>query len=73
MARALGRQGTVVVQITVNPAGRVVGVNLVQGSGTDSLDRAAEALMRDAQLPPFPPDMKLPRQSLTVPIRYVLE
>jgi protein TonB len=73
MARALGRQGTVVVQITVNPTGRVVGVNLVQGSGTDSLDHAAEALVRDAQLPPFPPDMKLPRQSLTVPIRYMLE
>jgi protein TonB len=72
-ARALGRQGTVVVQITINPAGRVVGVNLVQGSGTDSLDHAAEALVRDAQLPPFPPDMKLPQQSLTVPIRYVLE
>jgi protein TonB len=72
-ARALGRQGTVVVQITVDPAGRVVGVNLVQGSGTDSLDHAAEALVRDAQLPPFPPDMKLPRQSLTVPIRYALE
>jgi protein TonB len=72
-ARARGRQGTVVVQITVNPEGRVVSFNLVQGSGTDSLDHAAEALVRDAQLPPFPPHMKLPRQSLTVPIRYVLD
>jgi protein TonB len=72
MARALGRQGTVVMQITVNPEGRVVDVNLVQGSGTDLLDHAAEVLVRDAQLPPFPPDMKLPRQSLTVPIRYIL-
>ncbi|WP_428490709.1 energy transducer TonB [Rhodopila sp.] len=73
MARAMGRQGTVVVQITVDPAGHVVGFNLIRGSGTQSLDQAAEALMRNAQLPPFPPDMRLPRQSLTVPIHYQLD
>ena len=73
MARALGRQGTVVVQVTVDPSGHVVGFDLVRGSGSDSLDRAAEALMRNAQLPPFPPDMRLPRQSLTVPIHYQLD
>jgi protein TonB len=72
-ARALGRQGTVVVQITVEQSGRVEEVNLLRGSGSDSLDHAAEALVRNAQLPPFPPDMKVPRQSVTVPIRYRLE
>jgi protein TonB len=73
MDRALGRQGTVVVRITVSPDGLVEDVNVVRGSGTDSLDRAAEALVRGAHLPPFPPDMKLPRQSVTVPIHYRLE
>jgi protein TonB len=73
MARALGRQGTVVVQITVNADGQVVGVNLLRGSGSDSLDHAAETLMQNARLPPFPPNMKLPRQSVTIPIRYRLE
>ena len=73
MARQLGRQGTVVVEITVDPDGHVQDVKLIHGSGSDSLDRAAQALVRNAQLPPFPPDMKLPRQSLTLPIRYRLE
>ena len=62
-----------VVRVTVDPAGRVVGFNLLRGSGSESLDRAAEALMRDAHLPPFPPDMRLPQQSLTVPIHYQLD
>jgi protein TonB len=73
MARRLGREGTVIVRITVDPDGHVLDVTLVQGSGTDSLDQAAEALVRNAQLPPFPPDMKLPRQTVTLPIRYRLE
>ncbi len=73
MARALGRQGTVVVRITVDPNGHVEDVDLVHGSGSDSLDHAAEALVRDAHLPPFPPDMRLSRQTVTVPIRYRLE
>lgn len=72
-ARLLGRQGTVVVQITVDPQGHVTEVTLVRGSGSDSLDHAAEALVRNARLPAFPPDMKLPRQSITIPIRYALE
>jgi protein TonB len=73
MARRLGRQGTVVLQITVDPEGHVLDVTLVHSSGTESLDQAAEALVRNAHLPPFPPDMKLPRQSVTLPIRYQLE
>lgn len=73
MARRLGRQGTVVVKITVDPEGHVLDVTLVQGSGSESLDQAAQALVRNAHLPPFPPDMKVPRQSVTLPIRYRLE
>jgi protein TonB len=73
MARRLGRQGTVVVQITVSPDGRVQTVTLVKGSGSDTLDEAAQDLVRNAHLPPFPPDMKLPRQTVTLPIRYRLD
>ena len=73
MARELGRQGTVVVQITVDPDGSVRNVKLMQGSGSESLDQAAQALVRNAHLPPFPPDMKLPQQTVTLPIRYRLE
>jgi periplasmic protein TonB len=73
MARALGQQGTVVVRITVDPNGHVEDVDLIHGSGSDSLDHAAEALVRDAHLPPFPPDMRMLRQTVTVPIRYRLE
>jgi periplasmic protein TonB len=73
MARTLGRQGTVVVQITVDPDGHVEDVTLVQGSGTESLDHAAEALVRGAHLPPFPADMKVAHQTVTIPIHYRLE
>ena len=73
MDRELGRQGTVVVQITVDPDGHVQDVKLMRSSGSESLDRAAQALVRNAQLPPFPPDMKLPQQTVTLPIRYRLE
>lgn len=73
MARRLGQQGTVLVQFTVDRDGHVLEVNLARGSGTEALDQAAQALLRNARLPPFPPDMVLAQQSVTVPIRYRLE
>lgn len=73
MARRLGRQGTVLVRFTVDREGHVLDVSLAQGSGSELLDQAAQALLRNAHLPPFPPDMRLPRQSVTVPIRYRLD
>lgn len=73
MARRLGRQGTVLVRFTVDREGHVLDVSLVQGSGSEMLDEAAQALLHDARLPPFPPDMLLPQQSVTVPIRYRLD
>ena len=73
MARRFGQQGTVTVQFTVDRDGHVLEVTLVRGSGTEALDQAAQALLRNARLPPFPPDMPLAQQSLTVPVRYLLE
>jgi TonB family protein len=73
MARRLRQQGTVVVHFTVDREGHVLEVSLVRGSGTEALDQAAQELLRSAHLPAFPPDMNLPQQSVTVPIRYRLE
>lgn len=73
IARATGWEGTVVLQITVEPSGRVLDVSLVRGSGSEVLDHAAEALVRSAHLPSFPPDMRLAQQSVTIPLRYRLE
>lgn len=73
MARRLRQQGTVVVHFTADREGHVLEVGLVRSSGAELLDQAAQALLRNARLPAFPPDMKLAQQSLTVPIRYQLE
>jgi len=72
-ARRLGQEGTAVVRFTVNHEGHVLDVTLVRSSGSDALDQAVQTLLRGAHLPPFPPDMVLPQQSVTVPIRYRLE
>ena len=62
-----------VLRFTAAHDGQVLEVNLVHGSGSEVLDQAAQTLLRDARLPPFPADMPMPRQSVTVPIRYRLE
>jgi protein TonB len=72
MARRLRQQGVVVVQFIADRDGPVLQVGLVRGSGAEALDQAAQALVRNARLPPFPPDMPMSQQSVTVPIRYQL-
>jgi TonB family protein len=62
-----------VVHFTVERDGRVRDVTIVHGSGSDTLDQAAMALLQDARLAPFPADMTLPQQSMTVPIHFRLE
>ena len=57
MARVNGDQGRVVVHFTVDRDGRVLDVALVQSSGSQILDDAAEALLRGARLPAFPTAM----------------
>jgi protein TonB len=72
-ARRRGQEGTVLLRFTAARDGHVLEVNLVRGSGSDVLDQAAQTLLREARLPPFPEDMPMPRQSVMVPIRYRLE
>jgi len=73
MARRLGQEGTVVLQVTIDREGHVLDAVLAQGSGFGTLDQAAMALVTGARLPPFPPGMKLDRQSVKLPIHYRLE
>lgn len=71
-ARSRNEQGTVLVRFTVNRGGQVVSVTLVQGSGSDTLDEAALAMLRGGTVPAFPSDMPQAQQTVTVPVRYRL-
>jgi len=73
LAQQRGEQGTVLLRFTVTRDGRVLTVSLVQSSGSPVLDRAALRLLRDARLPPFPPDMPGPEATVSVPIHYLLQ
>jgi protein TonB len=71
-ARRRGEEGRVAVRFTVDRSGRVVDAVIVTASGSTLLDEAALALLREAALPPFPPDMTQPRLTITTMIRYSL-
>jgi protein TonB len=68
-ARRRGIQGSVVLRFSVDRSGRVVEVVLLRGSGSPILDAAAEAMLRDAMLPP--PPMQ-DRVTVSVPVHYTL-
>jgi len=71
-ARQRGEQGPVVLRFTVDRSGKVLEVTLVSGSGSPRLDDAAQAMLRNASLPPFPAAMPQERVTATVQIRYRL-
>ena len=68
-----GEQGRVVVRFTVARDGRVLSVTLVGGSNSESLDDAAQAMLRGATLPSFPAALSQAQLTVTLPIRYALE
>jgi protein TonB len=72
-ARSEGAEGRVTVRFTIDRDGRVLDVALVRSSGAPILDEAAQAMLRGARLPPFPPGMTQDRVTVTLPIRYGLE
>lgn len=56
-ARIGGQQGEVLVRLHLHRDGRVLGVSLLQSSGTAALDEeACEVMRRIARFPPFPVD-----------------
>jgi protein TonB len=71
-ARRTGAAGTVRLHFTVDRSGKVMDVMVLRGAGDAVLDDAAEALVRGASLPPFPPEMAQERVSVTVQLHYVL-
>jgi periplasmic protein TonB len=72
-AQQLGEQGTVTLRFTMKRDGHVIGVSLTRSSGSSILDAAAQAILRDAQIPRLPATMSQPEITVTVPIRYLLE
>ena len=72
-SRAKGEQGTTSLSITVTRNGRVTSSRLVRSSGFASLDQATMELIQRAQpLPSFPPEMREPSQTYTVPFGFTL-
>ena len=72
-ARRQGEQGRAIVRFTVDRGGQVLGLQLVSGTGSTSLDDAVERMLRGAPLPAFPPGMDQAQITVTVQIRYRLE
>nr|WP_294563084.1 energy transducer TonB [uncultured Rhodopila sp.] len=65
-------EGTVGLRFTADRSGRVLTVSLVSSAGSPLLDAAAEKMVGEATLPPFPAGMPQQTATLTVPIRYAL-
>ncbi len=72
LARQRGIEGVVALRFTADRAGHVLSVEVVRSAGSTTLDEAAEAILRDATVPPFPPDMAQDKATVTVQIRYEL-
>jgi protein TonB len=63
--------GAVRVHMAIDPDGWVRSVEVVRGSGSDTLDTAAVAVFRNAHLPPFPPGTTAPPGSVEVTLHYI--
>ena len=72
-ARRQREEGQVTIRFTVGRDGQLADAQIVRGSGSDSLDRAALATLRDGRAPPFPAEMPQQQVTTTVTIRYRLE
>jgi periplasmic protein TonB len=71
-ARQHGEEGRVVVRFTIERSGHVIEANIVGSSGSERLDDATLALLRNATLPAFPPSMPQARITITTSVRYTL-
>ncbi len=71
-ARQRGEEGRLAVRFTMDRSGQVTTVDVVRGSGSEALDRAALTMLRGARLPPLPDAMGQPMITVTVQIRFGL-
>lgn len=67
-----GEDGAVTIRFVVSRDGQVSGLQLINRSGSQFLDLGAQALLRNAQLPPFPPGNAEPNATIDLTINYVL-
>ena len=72
-ARARGWQGTVIVEVLVDPAGRVSEARLVATSGHEVLDRAALEEVQNWRFRPGQQDGKNSAMRVRIPIRFQLK
>lgn len=71
-ARRRGSEGNVVLRFTVDRSGHVLDVVLAHSAGSSVLDAAAEAMVRNAMLPPFTAGMSQDTVTISVQIHYAL-
>jgi protein TonB len=72
LARRRGVEGSVGLRFTADRSGRVLNVSLSRSAGSPLLDAAAEAMVRDATLPPFPSAMPQAVATVNVTVHYGL-
>jgi protein TonB len=72
LARRRREEGSVGLRFTADRSGRVLNVSVVSSAGSPLLDSAAEKMVADATVPPFPAGMPQQTATLTVTIRYAL-
>ena len=73
MARKLGQQGTVWVDVEILRSGQITNIELSKSSGFKVLDEAALALVKKADdLPPFPEGITAQKIKIRIPLEYTL-
>lgn len=71
-AKSMGYTGTVLIELTLDRAGKVLSSKIVKGSHP-SLDDAAQKLISSIDgLKPFPEELKRDQWSFQLPIQYLL-
>lgn len=71
-ARERGEEGSVGLRFRVDRFGRVIDYALLNSTGYPDLDQSVEEMMNGAQLPPFPPGMKVTEIEVSVRIGFNL-
>jgi TonB family protein len=71
-ARSRHATGTATLRFTVLRDGRVASWRIVRSAGDGDLDRAVEAMITRASLPPMPSDMAGDSLDVAVPVRFEL-
>jgi protein TonB len=69
-ASQINEAGDVKLRLSIASSGQVTSVQVVQGSGSNVLDAAAQAVFRNARLPPFPPDAPAQPADVVVTVHY---